>query len=199
MRLPGRKQGSTLPAITDGTERSTSDAAVDPADETAAAGAGPSDSAGNPVDEGAAASAGSSASRSRLRPRRGRTGRRGATDETPEVSSVAVGTTADGSPADGSAADGSEAGVSTSEKPKVPLYPRLLRLRHVKPNAWQRAALGEGALGVAVLLVLADLATAWTLLALPVAVAVVVKAHDGLAGLLQGPSAAGPPDRSTGT
>ena len=65
-----------------------------------------------------------------------------------------------------------------------PLYPRLLRLRHVHPSAWQRALLGEGALALAVLLVLADLATAWTLLVLPVAVAVVVKAHDLLAGLL---------------
>ncbi|MDX6199066.1 MAG: hypothetical protein QOJ79_2217 [Actinomycetota bacterium] len=65
-----------------------------------------------------------------------------------------------------------------------PLYPRLLRLRHVHPNAWQRALLGEGALAVAVLLVLADLATAWTLLVLPVAVALVVKAHDLLAGRL---------------
>lgn len=74
----------------------------------------------------------------------------------------------------------------------VPLYPRLLRLRHVAPNAWQRAVLGEGALGVAVVLVLADLATAWTLVALPVAVAAVVKAHDGLAGLL----ADGPARRS---
>ena len=70
---------------------------------------------------------------------------------------------------------------------KTPFYPRLLRLRHVSPNAWQRAVLGEGALGVAGLLVLADLATAWTLVALPVAVAVVVKAHDGLAGLLARP------------
>ncbi|MBK5306578.1 MAG: hypothetical protein JJD92_07835 [Frankiaceae bacterium] len=65
-----------------------------------------------------------------------------------------------------------------------PLYPRLLRLRNIHPNAWQRALLGEGALAIAVLLVLADLATAWTLLVLPVAVAVVVKAHDLLAGLL---------------
>ena len=67
---------------------------------------------------------------------------------------------------------------------RVPLYPRLLRLRHVAPNAWQRAVLGEGALAVAVLLVLADLATAWTLVALPLAVALVVKAHDALAGFL---------------
>ena len=76
---------------------------------------------------------------------------------------------------------------------RVPLYPRLLRLRHVAPNAWQRAVLGEGALVVAVLLVLADLATAWTLVALPLAVAAVVKAHDALAGFLapQVPSTAG--------
>ena len=69
-------------------------------------------------------------------------------------------------------------------KTKKPLYPRLLRLRHVRPNAWQRAVLGEGAIGVAVLLVLADLATAWTLLVLPLAVALVVKVHDVLAGLM---------------
>lgn len=65
------------------------------------------------------------------------------------------------------------------------LYPRLLQLRHIHPNAWQRALLGEGALGVAILLVLADLATAWTLLVLPVAVAIVVKAHDLIAGRLE--------------
>jgi hypothetical protein len=67
---------------------------------------------------------------------------------------------------------------------RTPLYPRLLRLRNIHPNAWQRALLGEGAIGIAALLVLADLATAWTLLVLPVAVAVVVKAHDLLAGVL---------------
>jgi hypothetical protein len=71
---------------------------------------------------------------------------------------------------------------------KRPLYPRLLRLRHIHPNAWQRALLGEGALALAVLLVLADLATAWTLLVLPLAVAAVVKAHDLLAGQLGEPS-----------
>ena len=69
-------------------------------------------------------------------------------------------------------------------KAKKPLYPRLLRLRHISPNAWQRAALGEGAVGAGVLLAMADLATAWSIVALPVAVAVVVKAHDALQGLL---------------
>ena len=67
---------------------------------------------------------------------------------------------------------------------KRPLYPRLLHLQHIHPNAWQRAVLGEGAVGLAGLLVLADLATAWTLVVLPVAVAAVVKGHDLLAGLL---------------
>ena len=70
---------------------------------------------------------------------------------------------------------------------KSPLYPRLLRLRNVSPSGWQRAVLGEGAVFAATLLVLADVATAWTLLALPVAVAVVVKGHDLLAGLLREP------------
>ena len=60
----------------------------------------------------------------------------------------------------------------------------LLRLQHVHPNPWQRAALDAGPLVVAVLLVMADLATAWTLLVLPVGVAVVVKSHDVIAGLL---------------
>ena len=77
---------------------------------------------------------------------------------------------------------------------KRPLYPRLLRLKNVHPNGWQRAALGEGALAVAVVLVLADLASAWTLLALPLGVAAVVKAHDVLAGLLRGADDTGAAD-----
>ena len=95
-------------------------------------------------------------------------------------------------PGTGQPGDATRAGAAKG-RTKTPLYPRLLRLRHVAPNAWQRAVLGEGALGVAGLLVLADLATAWTLVALPVAVAVVVKAHDGLAGLLARPPRERPP------
>jgi hypothetical protein len=79
--------------------------------------------------------------------------------------------------------------ASPAKPGKRPLYPRLLRLRHIHPNAWQRAALGEGAIGVGVLLAMADLASAWTILALPVAVAAIVKAHDALQGLLDGPPA----------
>ena len=65
-----------------------------------------------------------------------------------------------------------------------PLYPRLLGLKHVHPNAWQRAVLGEGMVALGLLLLAADLASAWTPLVLPVAVGALVKAHDVVAGLL---------------
>jgi hypothetical protein len=64
------------------------------------------------------------------------------------------------------------------------MYWRVLRLRHVHPTSWQRAAFFEGSLAAAAVLVLADLASAWLLLVLPVAVALVVKAHDVLVGWL---------------
>ena len=67
-----------------------------------------------------------------------------------------------------------------------PLYPQLLRLKHVHPNAWQRALLGEGMAVLGGLLALADVASAWSILVLPVAVGAVVKAHDVLAGRLSG-------------
>jgi hypothetical protein len=67
---------------------------------------------------------------------------------------------------------------------KTPMYWRLLRLRHVFPNAWQRALLGEGALALGAILVLADVASAWLLPVLPLSVALVVKANDVIAGWL---------------
>lgn len=67
---------------------------------------------------------------------------------------------------------------------KKPLYPTLLHLQHVHPDAWQRAVLGEGMAVVGGVAALADLASAWSVVVLPVAVAVVVKAHDVLAGFL---------------
>jgi len=65
-----------------------------------------------------------------------------------------------------------------------PLYWRMLRLRHVRPNGWQRAVLVEGVTAVAVTLVLADVASAWTLVVLPLAAAAIVKGHDVIAGWL---------------
>ena len=73
-----------------------------------------------------------------------------------------------------------------------PLYPRLLRLKHIRLNGWQRAALVEGMVLVGALAALADKATAWTPLVLPIAAAAVVKFHDVLSGLL--PSSPEPPD-----
>jgi hypothetical protein len=75
--------------------------------------------------------------------------------------------------------------VPDDEQPRRALYPRLLGLRHLRLRAWQRGLFAEGTLVVAVLLVLADLVSAWTLVVLPLAVALLVKAHDVLAGLLR--------------
>lgn len=66
-----------------------------------------------------------------------------------------------------------------------PIYPVLLRLNNIHLSAWQRAALGEGMALVGALLAMADLASAWSIVVLPLAVAVVVKAHDLMAGLLR--------------
>ena len=72
---------------------------------------------------------------------------------------------------------------------KEPLYPRILRLRNVAPNGWQRALLLEGMALTGALVALADRATAWAPVVLPAGAAVLVKFHDILAGLL--PSRAG--------
>jgi len=73
-----------------------------------------------------------------------------------------------------------------------PLYWRILRLRHVHPNSWQRALFFEGSLAIAAVLVLADLASAWLLVVLPAVVAVVVKGHDVLVGWLRAEHPAAP-------
>lgn len=67
---------------------------------------------------------------------------------------------------------------------KEPLYPRVLGLKHVHPNGWQRALLVEGMAVAGGLVALADRATAWAPLILPIGTAAVVKFHDVLAGLL---------------
>jgi hypothetical protein len=75
--------------------------------------------------------------------------------------------------------------VTTATPVKPPMYWRVLRLRYVRPNGWQRALFVEGVLAVSLVLVLADVASAWTLLALPAASAAAVKAHDVLVGILR--------------
>lgn len=77
---------------------------------------------------------------------------------------------------------------------RPPLFSRLLRLRHLRLRRWQTAIFVDATIVVAVLLVLAELATAWTLLVLPLAVALVVKLNDVVAGYLAGPRT---PDTTT--
>jgi hypothetical protein len=72
----------------------------------------------------------------------------------------------------------------SSSGAKEPLYPRVLGLKNVSPNGWQRAVLVEGMALLGGLAALADRATAWAPLILPVGAAAVVKFHDVLAGLL---------------
>lgn len=79
-----------------------------------------------------------------------------------------------------------------------PLYARLLRLHHLRPSSWQRALFVEGSLLLAGVLVLADLASAWLLLAAPLAVAAAVKFHDLLLGALPGRPPADPDRPDTG-
>jgi hypothetical protein len=76
---------------------------------------------------------------------------------------------------------------STVQPARRPLYWRVLGLHHVRPNGWQRALLVEGVIVVAAVLVLAGVASIWTLLALPIVVAVLVKLNDLLvAGMRNG-------------
>src|SRR3954463_6212618 len=86
---------------------------------------------------------------------------------------------------------------ATATSRAYPLYWRMLRLHHVRPNGWQRAILVEGGTAVAVPLGLAEVASAWTLFVLPVTAALLVKAHDLVAGWLPSrrPVEALPPPR----
>lgn len=68
---------------------------------------------------------------------------------------------------------------------RTPLYWRLLRLHNLRPSGWQRALFADLPVAVAVILVLSDSASAWTVLVLPLAVTAVVKAHDLIAGVLR--------------
>jgi hypothetical protein len=80
--------------------------------------------------------------------------------------------------ADADAADDAEIRIA-------PLYWRLLRLRYTRPNGWLRALYFEGSVALGVVLVLAEVASVWTIVVLPLVVAVVVKANDVVAGNLR--------------
>jgi len=76
-----------------------------------------------------------------------------------------------------------------------PIYHRLLRLRQLRPGPLPTFVLFEGSVMLAMLLALADLINPWGILAIPVAVAVMVKLNDVIMVILRRPVAAAQLDR----
>ncbi|GIF16127.1 hypothetical protein FHX34_10249 [Actinoplanes teichomyceticus] len=74
-----------------------------------------------------------------------------------------------------------------------PLYSRMLRLRHLSPSGLLCFVFLEGAIALGILLALAELVSWWGVLVLPLAVAVMVKFNDLVAGWLAPPAAAAEP------
>ena len=72
---------------------------------------------------------------------------------------------------------------------RSPLYHRLLRLRHLEPSPMATFVLFEGSVMSAILLSLAEIVDWWSVLFLPVTVAVMVKLNDIIAGVLRRPDA----------
>jgi hypothetical protein len=70
-----------------------------------------------------------------------------------------------------------------------PLYFRLLGVRHLRAGPVVAFVLFEGSLAVGVLLAFADIVNWWAVLAIPVAVAIMVKIHDRVARALVQPLA----------
>jgi hypothetical protein len=84
------------------------------------------------------------------------------------------------------------AGVSRD----LPLYARMLGLRHLAPNGFLCFVFLEGAVALGILLALAELVSWWGVLVLPLTVAAMVKLNDLVAGVLARP--APPPRRPVG-
>ncbi|GHJ45413.1 hypothetical protein Cs7R123_27550 [Catellatospora sp. TT07R-123] len=74
------------------------------------------------------------------------------------------------------------AGISSEEARTRPLYARVLGLQYVRPSNLMCFVFFEGAVALAVLLSLAELTSWWSVLVLPVSVAVMVKVNDVIAG-----------------
>jgi hypothetical protein len=71
-----------------------------------------------------------------------------------------------------------------------PLYARALRLKHINPGDIACFVLLECSFGVAMVLTLAGLASWWSVVVLPVTIALMVKLNDIVAGLADGVSGA---------
>jgi hypothetical protein len=64
---------------------------------------------------------------------------------------------------------------------KQPAYARVLRLRTLRPGGLLCFGYFEGMIALGVLLALAELSSWWSVLALPAAVAIMVKVNDVIA------------------
>lgn len=81
----------------------------------------------------------------------------------------------------------------------LPLYARMLGLRHLAPSGFLCFVFLEGAVALGILLALAELVSWWGVLVLPLTVAVMVKLNDVVAGVLAKPTAAAPRKPGIGT
>ena len=70
----------------------------------------------------------------------------------------------------------------------LPLYARMLRLRHLTPSGFLCFVFLEGAFALGVLLALAELVSWWGVVVLPITVAAMVKLNDLVAGVLTRPA-----------
>jgi hypothetical protein len=70
----------------------------------------------------------------------------------------------------------------------LPLYARMLGLRHLAPSGFLCFVFLEGAVALGILLALAELVSWWGVLVLPITVAAMVKLNDMIAGVLTRPA-----------
>ncbi|HLU44216.1 MAG TPA: hypothetical protein VKZ67_04240 [Natronosporangium sp.] len=81
---------------------------------------------------------------------------------------------------------------SNSAARRLPLYARVLRLRHLRPSGLLCFLYFEGAAALGALLALAEMVSWWAVALLPLTVAAMVKLHDILAGALPRSTPAAP-------
>jgi hypothetical protein len=77
-----------------------------------------------------------------------------------------------------------------SPRASRPLYQSILRLQRFRPSGVQRILLIEGSAATGIVVALADIASAWVILILPIVVAGVVKFEDVVATALDRPDSA---------
>ncbi|WP_433376356.1 hypothetical protein ACQPZX_07685 [Actinoplanes sp. CA-142083] len=78
--------------------------------------------------------------------------------------------------------------MSRRTEAHLPMYARLLRLRHVAPSGFLCFVFLEGSVALGALLALAELVSWWGVLVLPILVALMVKLNDVIAGALTQPA-----------